>query len=172
MTRKQSFVFSPADGVPPQVGPFSHAVRFGNLEFVTGQMPTDPATGQIVQGGVVAGLSLGWRDIADGSEQAAVVEPVDPFEGGELHCLEALPWPAPVDHLGLEQAVDGLGEGVVIGVADAADRGLDLGLGKTVGVAQREVLRPAVRMVHKLAADRPPLVQRLFQGIQHEAGVR
>ena len=88
----------------------------------------------------MAGFSLGWRNVADGSEQAAVVEPVNPFQGGELHRLEAAPWPAPVDHLGLEQAVDGLGEGVVIGVADAADRGLDPGLGKTVGVAQREVL--------------------------------
>ncbi len=64
MTRKQSFVFSPADGVPPQVGPFSHAVRFGNLVFVTGQMPTDPATGQIVQGGVVAQAEQVRRNLA------------------------------------------------------------------------------------------------------------
>ena len=64
MTRKQSFVFSPADGVPPQVGPFSHAVRFCNLVFVTGQMPTDPATGQIVQGGVVAQAEQVRRNLA------------------------------------------------------------------------------------------------------------
>ena len=51
---KQSFSFTPAQGVPPQVGPFSHATRFGNLLFVTGQMPTDPATGKIVAGGVIA----------------------------------------------------------------------------------------------------------------------
>jgi reactive intermediate/imine deaminase len=49
---KRSFSFTAAEGVPPQVGPFSHATRWGNLLFVTGQMPTDPATGQIVAGDV------------------------------------------------------------------------------------------------------------------------
>jgi 2-iminobutanoate/2-iminopropanoate deaminase len=51
---KETFVFSPEDGVPPQVGPFAHATRFGSLVFVTGQMPTDPATGRLVEGDVVA----------------------------------------------------------------------------------------------------------------------
>jgi 2-iminobutanoate/2-iminopropanoate deaminase len=51
---KRSFSFTPADGVPPAVGPFSHATRWGDLLFVTGQMPTDPATGAIVAGDVVA----------------------------------------------------------------------------------------------------------------------
>jgi reactive intermediate/imine deaminase len=50
---RQTFCFTPAQGVPPQVGPFSHATQFGNLIFVTGQMPTDPATGKMVAGGVV-----------------------------------------------------------------------------------------------------------------------
>jgi 2-iminobutanoate/2-iminopropanoate deaminase len=51
---RATFVFSPADGVPPQVGPFAHATRFGSLIFVTGQMPTDPATGRMVDGDVIA----------------------------------------------------------------------------------------------------------------------
>ncbi len=50
---KRSFVFTPDDGVPPRVAPFSHATRWGDLLFVTGQMPTDPATGAIVPGGIV-----------------------------------------------------------------------------------------------------------------------
>jgi len=54
MTARQSFSFSPADGVPPGVAPFSHATRWGDLLFVTGQMPTDPATGALVAGDVVA----------------------------------------------------------------------------------------------------------------------
>ncbi|MFD0484733.1 RidA family protein [Kineococcus sp. GCM10028916] len=53
VSRKETFVFTPADGVPPQVGPFAHATRLGDLVFVTGQMPTDPATGAVVAGGVV-----------------------------------------------------------------------------------------------------------------------
>ncbi len=51
---KRSFVFSAQDGVPPQVGPFSHATQWGDLLFVTGQMPTDPETGAIVPGDVVS----------------------------------------------------------------------------------------------------------------------
>ena len=35
-----------------------------------------------------------------------------------------------MDNLGLEQAVDGFGERIVIAVADAADRGLDAGIRK------------------------------------------
>ncbi len=45
-------MFRPEDGVPPRVGPFAHATRLGDLVFVTGQMPTDPATGLLVGGGV------------------------------------------------------------------------------------------------------------------------
>ncbi len=51
---KRSLSFTPADGVPPPVGPFSHAVQWGDLVFVTGQMPTDPATGALVAGSIVA----------------------------------------------------------------------------------------------------------------------
>ncbi len=64
MTIKQSFVFTPADGVPPQVGPFSHATRFGNLVFITGQMPTDPASGHIVEGNVVVQAEQVRRNLA------------------------------------------------------------------------------------------------------------
>ena len=53
MTTKQTYSFSTADGVPPQVGPFAHATRWGDTLYVTGQMPTDPATGSLVAGGLV-----------------------------------------------------------------------------------------------------------------------
>ncbi len=42
------------EGAPRTVGPFSHAVRAGDLLFVTGQMPTSPETGALVGGDVVA----------------------------------------------------------------------------------------------------------------------
>jgi hypothetical protein len=47
-----------------------------------------------------------------------------------------------VDYLGLFEADEGLGEGVVVAIADAADRGLDTGLGQPLGVADRQVLQP------------------------------
>ena len=52
--RRETFSFTPEQGVPPKVAPFAHATRFGSLVFVTGQMPTDPATGLPVAGDVVA----------------------------------------------------------------------------------------------------------------------
>ena len=48
-----------------------------------------------------------------------MVEPVDPFEGRELDLLEALPGPLMADDLGLVEADDALGQGVVVAVAAA-----------------------------------------------------
>jgi reactive intermediate/imine deaminase len=48
------WTFAPADGVPEPVAPYSHAVAYGDLLHVTGQMPIDPATGLLVPGGVAA----------------------------------------------------------------------------------------------------------------------
>ena len=39
---------------PAAIGPYSQAVRAGDLLFLSGQIPLDPATGQIVTGDVVA----------------------------------------------------------------------------------------------------------------------
>ena len=69
-----------------------------------------------------------------------MVEPVHPFEGGELDGLEAAPWTGTTDDLGLEQADHRLGEGVVIGVPDAAHGGRDAGLAETLAVANGQVL--------------------------------
>ena len=37
---------------PKAIGPYSQAVRAGQLLFVSGQVPLDPATGQIVAGDI------------------------------------------------------------------------------------------------------------------------
>lgn len=41
-------------GVPPPVGPYSPAVRVGDLLFCSGQIPLDPATGELVSGDIRA----------------------------------------------------------------------------------------------------------------------
>ena len=38
---------------PAAIGPYSQAVRTGDLVFVSGQLPIDPANGLIVSGGIV-----------------------------------------------------------------------------------------------------------------------
>ena len=61
---------------PKAIGPYSQAVRTGQLLFVSGQVPLDPATGQIVDGDIAAQtlrvfanlaavLAAGGRSFAD-----------------------------------------------------------------------------------------------------------
>ena len=79
---------------------------------------------------IVAFLGFGRRDVAERLRQAAIVEPVDPGQRGELHGLEAAPGSPPMDHLCLVEAVDRFGESFVIGIADAADGRLDARLAR------------------------------------------
>ena len=69
--------------------------------------------GLLLQHGIIAFLSFGRRDVADGLQQSAIVEPVDPGQRRELDSLEAAPWPTPVYDLGFVEAVDRLGESIV-----------------------------------------------------------
>ena len=39
---------------PEAIGPYSQAVRMGNLLFCSGQIPLDPATGDLVTGDIAA----------------------------------------------------------------------------------------------------------------------
>ena len=48
--RKQVIQTSEA---PQAIGPYSQAVRVGNLVFLSGQIPLDPASGNIVEGDIV-----------------------------------------------------------------------------------------------------------------------
>jgi len=43
-----------AEGAPQALGPYSQAIRWGNLLFVSGQVGIDPASGDLVAGGVEA----------------------------------------------------------------------------------------------------------------------
>ena len=37
---------------PKPIGPYSQAVKLGGLVFVSGQIPIDPRTGEVVKGGI------------------------------------------------------------------------------------------------------------------------
>lgn len=41
-------------GAPKAIGPYSQAVRAGQLVFLSGQVPMDPATGNLVDGDIAA----------------------------------------------------------------------------------------------------------------------
>lgn len=41
-----------APAAPKAIGPYSHAARIGNLLYCSGQIPLDPATMKLVEGGI------------------------------------------------------------------------------------------------------------------------
>ena len=43
-----------SDHAPAAIGPYSQATRAGNLVFFSGQVPLDPATGNLVEGDIAA----------------------------------------------------------------------------------------------------------------------
>lgn len=53
MSSTSKIVVRPQNAAAP-VGPYSHAVRTGNLLFCSGQIPLDPATGSLVAGDIKA----------------------------------------------------------------------------------------------------------------------
>ncbi len=67
------------DKAPAAIGPYSQAVRSGGLLFCSGQIPLDPATGKMVEGGIEAQTERVLRNLeavlaAGGSSLAAVVK--------------------------------------------------------------------------------------------------
>ena len=42
-----------AAGAPKAIGPYSPALKLGNLLFLSGSIPLDPMSGQLVSGGIV-----------------------------------------------------------------------------------------------------------------------
>jgi 2-iminobutanoate/2-iminopropanoate deaminase len=47
--------FLATEGAPRAIGPYSQAVAEGGFLFASGQIPLDPATGDLVSGGIEAG---------------------------------------------------------------------------------------------------------------------
>ena len=68
----------PTPSAPPVAGPYSPAVRAGDLVFLAGQIPIDPATGALVEGdvadqarqvmanisAVLGDIGAAWTDVA------------------------------------------------------------------------------------------------------------
>lgn len=50
---------------PKAIGPYSQGIRAGSLLFVSGQVPLDPATGQIVAGDIAAQTHRVFQNIGE-----------------------------------------------------------------------------------------------------------
>jgi 2-iminobutanoate/2-iminopropanoate deaminase len=53
-----------APDAPKAIGPYSPAIRAGNLLFLSGQIPIDPATGATVEGDIAAQTERVMQNIA------------------------------------------------------------------------------------------------------------
>lgn len=51
------------DTAPAAIGPYSQAIRAGNLLFCSGQIPLDPSTGEVVAGDIKAQAEQVMRNI-------------------------------------------------------------------------------------------------------------
>ncbi len=49
---------------PAAIGPYSQAIRAGDFVFVSGQLGIDPATKQLVEGGIAAQAERALRNVA------------------------------------------------------------------------------------------------------------
>lgn len=107
-------------------------------------------------------------------QKAAVVETVDPFQGRIFYSLETVSGATTVDDLGLEKPVDHLGQGIVVTVADAADRSLDARFGQPLCVSDRQILAVAVTVVthaYAPAPDRAAIMHGLPRHVEGEPGM-
>jgi len=50
---------------PTAIGPYSQAIRSGSLLFVSGQVPIDPATGNLVDGDIAAQTHRVFQNIGE-----------------------------------------------------------------------------------------------------------
>lgn len=58
------------DKAPAAIGPYSQAVRAGNTVYFSGQIPLDPATGQLVQGDIAVQTRRVFDNLAAVAEAA------------------------------------------------------------------------------------------------------
>ncbi len=61
-----------AAGAPAAIGPYSPAIRAGNLLFISGQIPVDPSTGTLVTGDITAQTDQVMRNVGALLEAAGV----------------------------------------------------------------------------------------------------
>jgi len=53
-----------SNAAPKALGPYSQAIRWGNLLFISGQVGIDPETGNLVEGGVEAQARQVFKNLA------------------------------------------------------------------------------------------------------------
>ena len=66
---------------PAAIGPYSQAIVTGNLVFVSGQLPIDPATGSFAQGGIKELTRQSLTNMAHVVKTTVFLADMDDFAG-------------------------------------------------------------------------------------------
>lgn len=109
---------------PAAIGPYSQAVRAGDTLYISGQIPLDPATGELVEGGVVeqtrqvfanarAILEAAGGSLADAVMVTVLLDSIDDFGAvNEVYAEQfSEPYPARMAY-----AVEALPKGALVEV--------------------------------------------------------
>ena len=75
------------NSAPAAIGPYSQAVRIGNLIFVSGQIALDPATGQLV----VGDIQVQTRQVLKNLSAILMAEGCELAE--DVHIMQSVLWP-------------------------------------------------------------------------------
>jgi len=137
--------------------------RIGDRRSDAGRPEPAAAPAASNSAGGMSPQALWRRRVFQKSTQAAV----------ELESVKRALRPLASDELGLAETVDGLGQGVVIGIAAGADRGDGTRVGESLGVPDRQVLDPPIAVVDEPAeVGRPATPDRHLEGVEGELGAQ
>lgn len=85
--------------------------------------------------------------MADGLQKPAVIEPIDPFQGGIFNRIDVTPWAAMANDLGLEEPDNTFRQGVIVGIPGSAYRRFYADLRQAIRVSDREILAAPVAVI-------------------------
>lgn len=88
---------------------------------------------------MIIGFGVGGRDVVEASEQALIVESVDPAQRCHFDGGSGRPRPLPPDQLGVIEPVDSPGEGIIVRLVDAPERRREVALGHMLRVVHCQV---------------------------------
>ena len=129
--------------------------------------------GDVSRHGRVALLSFSRRDVPVGSSSRRLLNQSTHSSVANSTASIVRHGPRRWDRLGLVEAIDGFREGIVVTVANTADRWLDACFRQALGILDREVLAASAGVMHEPATmRRSPVMESRLNRIENEARMR
>ena len=88
---------------------------------------------------MIISFGVSGRDVVEASEQALIVESVDPAQRYHFDSGRGRPRPLPPDQLGVIEGVDSPGGGIIVRLVDAPERRREVTLGHMLRIVHCQV---------------------------------